>query len=63
MRLELNDDEIREALAEALSAKTQHVVLVDAETAWFECHAEEVDGSECRDIHEMRFCYVTPEAE
>jgi len=58
MELRLSDDEIREALAEALSKKIDHAITdIDPDECWFEVKAGEIDGDEVNDIHDVKFCY------
>ena len=59
MELRLNDEEIREALAEALSKKVGHAIEVCPDDCWFECEAGENDGENISDIHNVQFCYST----
>lgn len=61
MELRLNDDEIREVLADALSKKVDRSVYpIPPEDCWFECEAGEInqDGS-VGDINNVKFCYST----
>jgi hypothetical protein len=60
MKLCLNDDEIREALAEALGKKVNYAFgEIDPEKCWFEVKAGVIDGNEVTDIHDVEFCYDT----
>lgn len=60
MKLSLNDDEIREALAEALAKKVDYSVgEIDPTECWFEVKAGVINGDEVEDIHDVEFCYKT----
>lgn len=57
MELKLSDNEIREALAEALAKKIDYAITrIDPEECWFEAEAGSVDG-DIDDIHNVKFCY------
>jgi len=59
MEIRLNDNEIREALSEALAKKIDYAVQPDPEECWFNVKAGVIDGDEVGDIHEVEFCYKT----
>jgi hypothetical protein len=60
MKLCLDDDEIRQALAKVLEEKVYYSVgEIDPEKCWFEVKAGVIDGNEVTDIHDVEFCYDT----
>jgi hypothetical protein len=59
MEIRLNDNEIREALAEALAKKIEYTIQPDPEECWFKVKAGVINGDEVEDIHEVKFCYRT----
>jgi hypothetical protein len=60
MQIKLDDDEIREILAEAISKKLDHSIIdIERDDCWFECDAGNTD-IELEDIHSVKFCYQTP---
>ena len=64
MIIKLEDNEARAALAEAVEKKLSHTIAVDPEECWWEVEAgiiEEDGGIDINDIHDVRFCYNTPE--
>jgi hypothetical protein len=61
MEIKLNDDEIREVLAEAIAKKVSYVININPENCWFEAEAGMIEGANISDIHEVKFCYQTEE--
>ena len=60
MQIKLDDYEIREILAEAMSKKLDHSIIdIELDDCWFECAAGNTD-IELEDIHSVKFCYQTP---
>lgn len=59
MEIRLNDDEIREALTEALNRKVDYAVTAKAEECWFEVKAGVINGEDVDDIHDVQFCFKT----
>jgi hypothetical protein len=59
MEIRLDENEIREALAEALAKKIEYTVQPVPEDCWFNVKAGIIDGDEVDDIHEVEFCYKT----
>ena len=58
MEVRLSDDEIRGALAEALSKKLDHALGdIDPDDCWFEVKAGEIKWDEVDDIHDVQFCF------
>jgi hypothetical protein len=59
MQISLNDEEIRDALAEALSKKVDYSIQANPEECWFKVKAGIIDGDKVEDIHSVQFCYRT----
>lgn len=64
MQITLNDEEIRLALAEAISKKLDHQFEVNPDNCWFEAMAGIIDNTsvdpiEVLDIHNVRFSFDT----
>jgi len=62
MRIILNDDEIREALAKALAEKVFFNFAIDPDNCWFEGKAGLIEGDEIEDINDVEFCFDTTSA-
>jgi predicted hydrolase (HD superfamily) len=61
MEIKLNEDEIREVLAEAIEKKLSHAIIdINPQSCWFEAAAM-IEGDKITDIHEVKFCYQTKE--
>lgn len=59
MELKLNDAEMRQVLADALSKKVEHSIgEIDPEECWFEAEAGSTE-EEIEDIHNVKFCFNT----
>jgi hypothetical protein len=62
MEIRLNEDEIREALAEAIQKKLSHAIIdINPDSCWFEAEAGMIKGDKITDIHEVKFCYQIKE--
>jgi hypothetical protein len=62
MEIKLNDDEIREVLAEAIAKKLSYAIVdINPQSCWFEAEAGTIEGADISDIHEVKFCYQTQE--
>tara|TARA_R110000796_G_scaffold4724_1_gene18040 strand:- start:17 stop:211 length:195 start_codon:yes stop_codon:yes gene_type:complete len=62
MEIKLNDDEIREVLAEAMAKRISYVgIVINPQSCWFEAEAGMIEGADISDIHEVKFCYRTEE--
>lgn len=59
MEIKLNDSEIRQALAGAISTKTSHQFNPHPDDCWFEAKAGEIEGDQIGDIHDVQFCFKT----
>ena len=60
MKITLNDDEIRQALSEAMAKKINYCIPeIPPEECWFEVKAGVIEGDEVDDIHDVQFCYKT----
>jgi hypothetical protein len=60
MEIKLDDDEIREILAEAIAKKLSYLVMeIPPDECWFECKAGNIE-SELEDINSVKFCYQSP---
>jgi len=60
MKIVLNDDEIRGALAEAIAKKLDYAISgIDPAECWFEVKAGVIDEDSIDDIHDVQFCYDT----
>jgi hypothetical protein len=61
MQIKLDDDEIREILAEAISKKIDYSIIdIDPNDCFFEFEAIKNTEIELEDIHSVKFCYQTP---